>query len=922
MMKNKLSLFFGLLAVLSVGVLPGVANAQNGGLIQCIQEGCFEWDDTNGWTLSNGGNGGPIDVVVDNGSPITWDCSGGSCIPGDFSGNVCLGGAICLNCNTGGGCDLGELDSGAFSPENLRNFLNTDGVLESIQGLPNRALDGFFEGLGASDIQGLLTNATDGLLNNLDIDILGDLLGKLDLGQLTDLLNSGVGDLLTGKIEELLSGPINNITRQLGERLNTILGNVTGGVGDILGNILGGFFGRADAENSPGAQAAKATVAHEMSLFDSANEFRHIEDASKNSVSSIVKVVSENPTEGMASLRKDSGGSGGIPGITAKINDGLGGDNRAPSLESVNLGVDDEIMKTSMAIYQPVHYMNDDFTNSETMRDAYLNRFSSTFGVAKLTLDFLDKTVGSGLTAVQMHADQNTIQNLLKQISWSQARVANPDRDHLYIDTDEKVEACMGGNYTNRVNFDENKCKEECGVEVDGTESQGFTNLAGFSQIASCAGGNGGGFSFASISNCTGFNDFAGDIFDGLSIGNLSGSELIQSLGSGNVGSLLDGLSGGAVGNVTDLVGSIPGLSGVSDSLTGFLEGGNLGPISDIASGVTGFFNGGGVLGGGGQNGHGANGNTFAGCVCCAELSANLNNTVSAGTEGDGDYAAEEGSYSLVNRAILGGRGAADSGAGTRVLQLRDQIVSVYGDVVMKSDGGVIKTEMIPPDLAFQGVFHSFRDGCGSQDRLESIGTTPGQSPDCPAHIEIPYGICPSIIKMMTIHPNNKDDEDYEKYAIEASYGMLITNHDIGALKKISGLPEELGDDWMPEEDSSAYRRLSILCDGLALSAIQKFHARMKSFLEDFRIYNRTATEREWNQFMGLINRYARNFGLTHADLKANFNAMASTQAISVDYSRQLSTEASSNIEALMAQTIGRGQFQSISGTAGGFNGN
>ncbi len=111
--------------------------------------------------------------------------------------------------------------------------------------------------------------------------------------------------------------------------------------------------------------------------------------------------------------------------------------------DATDIGVDDEILKTSMSIYQPIRRMQKDFLEDQAARNAYLDNALTVRGIAIMTMGFLDKTVGAGLTSIQQQADQETVQNLLKQISWTTSKMANPDRAQIYRDTDEKLEACL-----------------------------------------------------------------------------------------------------------------------------------------------------------------------------------------------------------------------------------------------------------------------------------------------------------------------------------------------------------------------------------------------------------------------------------------------------------------------------------------------
>ncbi len=109
----------------------------------------------------------------------------------------------------------------------------------------------------------------------------------------------------------------------------------------------------------------------------------------------------------------------------------------------IDVSADDEIVKTNMSIYQPLLKLHKAFAEDEIARDAHLNLFSTIRGVAELTLVYLDKTVAAGLATVEQQANQDAIQHLLKQISWTNSQAVSQQRNQLYVDTDEKIEACM-----------------------------------------------------------------------------------------------------------------------------------------------------------------------------------------------------------------------------------------------------------------------------------------------------------------------------------------------------------------------------------------------------------------------------------------------------------------------------------------------
>ncbi|MCB0321993.1 MAG: hypothetical protein KDD69_00420 [Bdellovibrionales bacterium] len=111
--------------------------------------------------------------------------------------------------------------------------------------------------------------------------------------------------------------------------------------------------------------------------------------------------------------------------------------------EPNDLGVDDEVVKTAMALYQPYHRMAKDFLEDKNARDDYLDSALTLRGVTVMAMGFLDKTLGAGLIALQEQQDNNVQLHLLKQIGWTTNRMANPDRSAVFRDVDEKLEHCL-----------------------------------------------------------------------------------------------------------------------------------------------------------------------------------------------------------------------------------------------------------------------------------------------------------------------------------------------------------------------------------------------------------------------------------------------------------------------------------------------
>lgn len=118
-------------------------------------------------------------------------------------------------------------------------------------------------------------------------------------------------------------------------------------------------------------------------------------------------------------------------------------ENGILGLGKLDLHVDDEIDKSQLITFQSIPTIAKGFADNQKARDDHLNLFATVRGVAISTLSYLDKTVAAALATTQQQVDQDVIQQMLKQISWTNAQIANPDREELFQDINEKFEACM-----------------------------------------------------------------------------------------------------------------------------------------------------------------------------------------------------------------------------------------------------------------------------------------------------------------------------------------------------------------------------------------------------------------------------------------------------------------------------------------------
>jgi hypothetical protein len=134
-------------------------------------------------------------------------------------------------------------------------------------------------------------------------------------------------------------------------------------------------------------------------------------------------------------------------------NPGRAGINLAgrADLQALDLSVDDEISKSSMAPFQNTvskggtRTIQNSFLENESERDTYLDSFQTARAIAIMTLSYLDKTVAAGLATSQSQADADTTHQILKEMNKSMSKIARPNRARVFDDQDEKFEICMQG---------------------------------------------------------------------------------------------------------------------------------------------------------------------------------------------------------------------------------------------------------------------------------------------------------------------------------------------------------------------------------------------------------------------------------------------------------------------------------------------
>lgn len=113
------------------------------------------------------------------------------------------------------------------------------------------------------------------------------------------------------------------------------------------------------------------------------------------------------------------------------------------TLSMTNLLVDDEIHKSEMFVFRPIHEIRQNFLEDEKQAEHYLDSFEKVRTISLMTLEFLDSEVSSALKSAWQQSDMDVVQQLLKQVAVNTSELASPDREQIFRDYHEKFEACM-----------------------------------------------------------------------------------------------------------------------------------------------------------------------------------------------------------------------------------------------------------------------------------------------------------------------------------------------------------------------------------------------------------------------------------------------------------------------------------------------
>lgn len=538
-----------------------------------------------------------------------------------------------------------------------------------------------------------------------------------------------------------------------------------------------------------------------------------------------------------------------------------------PSLKSYSLGADDEVIKSNLYLYQTIRDYQTGFAGSKQGRDDYLDRFASVMGVAQTTLAFLDKTVAAALNTVQSQADNNATNMLLKQISWSQAKLADPRREGLVVDTEEKLDYCLihTGNVDNVNQY--TRAKMNCSVEKCGEPPK---DEAGAFYRTTEEGMKHGLFDY-----CVCCSEASATVNDTLLRHNTNddrspGTSLVDRVFWGEWPPL-QGNDQDYVKDLRDLVKVVYGdllLFGGGDEALSATPQDNQGILGADAKQVNTFL-------------IGSDGATDPKRVIQSIRYPRLSVPQLVNMFRDGCYATPQCgpdvSREQCDALIANSPGKACPMTGMKI---------TYG---------------ICPALKQLIVASSVKD-----EELGTVGVKP-----------LPGG-------------GTARDALNSMY-VEASLGTPVTNLDIinfrefgdlgstsSTLKRPCNPDEESADStecWTPTGELR--RVINSFCDSSAIGVVRRLHVRLKTLVLDHLALNQKATDREKQQMLALVDRVGSLLSLAEADVRASYMAQAALQGLSVAGSRKRELQNGAAREASNAGVSNGSTFSA----GGGFGG-
>lgn len=137
-----------------------------------------------------------------------------------------------------------------------------------------------------------------------------------------------------------------------------------------------------------------------------------------------------------------------------------------PKADSLN--VDDEVLKTAMAVYKGPRRMRSDVYNKPT-RDYYIKPCRDYYRHAVLNHrtmpGFQDKTLGAALRAFDEKIAASSSNGIIRQINWTNTKLSRTNSDQQALD--EEVEACLLKQLSHTTSSRSNSDQRSVGATID-----------------------------------------------------------------------------------------------------------------------------------------------------------------------------------------------------------------------------------------------------------------------------------------------------------------------------------------------------------------------------------------------------------------------------------------------------------------------
>ena len=487
-----------------------------------------------------------------------------------------------------------------------------------------------------------------------------------------------------------------------------------------------------------------------------------------------------------------------------------------------NLMVDDEIHKAEMGIFWDPEYLRSQFLNDTQQLNTHLDTLNTPIGIAGTALDFLDKAVAASVSTTRVHADTNTMLQILRQVNLNTSQIANPDRIQLYKDHAEKFEACMWAE-GDKSNFD----------KADGSSEKPMFKHVNFT-LPEALGGK----------NCLEQDSYCRKLYSGKieKDGQTATTKGLYQFCMCCADKVVQ-MNDSTVNKIEDSTASQYKLNLCDEYLTRVAR-----------NDTTGYRSYGRI------------------------------DDIRAGSSYSDAKGRENVSYSLVERVFMGldytpkGSGTSDS----ENKELRKIVSSfahyfqdIYGDVCIfetKGDSekaGFIRKQFVSPFWSVPQLVDMMRNGKpdGSCDRLTQYCPITGE--------EVTVGICPAFKLLVSLEYKGElhkaligegtlglSKDDIQNYWVQATLGDTLTARDFqNVVRNFQKHPE-------------FNRFIETFCDASAGAAVKKLHARMMSIALDHLLLNQKITEEDRKMVRRLMDRVSDYLGLAAQDTNSVANSM------------------------------------------------